>query len=986
MNTLFRFSFVPMLLSFVLSMQNGALAQNTITHQISLSNGQSWCDDGMINGLFSQINSLRAQHGLPGLTMDSVGMKDAEIRATQFITYMSMNTPNTPGFNPHQGYDTTAASLGYSIISEDLAFVESDPAAIVLNIWQDPLHLAAMLAPDANIAGVSCVYSGGIPFWTYEPGCSANFCGQSAPVPTPTPTPTPTPAPPTSTSTPTLDSEEWTFLTLINNYRHQNNVGPLQVSAALEASSQWMSNDMATKNYVSHTDSLGRNPSTRFPAFGYPYAPWGENIAAGLANAQDAFNGWLNACDADASGNCTFAHRQNMLGAGFVVIGIARTYNPNSTYGWYWTTDFGGFVDQTISPPSGPSPTPAVNPPTIKSFVSSPTTITAGQSTLLSWTVVGASTISVDNGIGDVSTLTSKSVSPAQTTTYTLNATNAGGSSTASVTVTVNVPPTPDTQPPTAPTLISAIAKSQTEIDLTWRPSTDNVGVMGYQIIRNGSVLKSVPSAALSYSDSAVSANTTYFYAIKAYDAAGNFSTASNSAQVTTPAAPVPATMCPPPAMGTFTGCYFNNTNLTGQPVFVKTDSQVNFDWGSGSPDRSLSSSGFSVRWQGMFTFAQENYTFNVTTSDGMRLSIDGTVAWSSWQDQPPNSYQFSQSISQGNHLVTVEYYQHTGAGVAKLSWQGSAPSVQRPAIAFFTATPSVITAGQSTTLSWSVSGASSATIDSGVGDVTRTTSILVSPSQTTTYTLVVSNGSGIAVARTLVEVGASSDGQPPTTPSLVSVVAKSSSEVDLAWTASTDNVGVAGYQIIRNGSVLSSVSGTSLLYFDTTVSSGTQYTYSVKAFDAGGNHSMASNSLQVTTPSSGAVSPTTCPAPATGAFTGCYYNNLDLSGNPVFIRTDNQINFTWGTATPDSSVRGPDFSARWQGVFHFDQGNYVFLATISDGMRLSIDGVTWARWRDQAATQYGITETMSAGNHLITVEYYEHTGGATAILSWQKE
>ncbi len=300
-----------------------------------------------------------------------------------------------------------------------------------------------------------------------------------------------------------------------------------------------------------------------------------------------------------------------------------------------------------------------------------------------------------------------------------------------------------------------------------------------------------------------------------------------------------------------------------------------------------------------------------------------------------------------------------------------------------------MITAGHSTTLSWSVSGASTVTIDSGVGDVSSLTSTSVSPSQTTTYTLVASSGRNSAVARVLVTVTAASDAQPPTAPHLVSAVAKSAGEIDLAWTASTDNVGVAGYQILRNGSVLNSVSGTTVLYFDTTTTAGTQYTYLVKAFDAAGNYSAASNSLQVSTPAPGSGPPSgppsSCPAPATGAFTGCYYNNLDMSGNPAFVRTDNQINFRWGTGVPDSSVRGPDFSVRWQGVFNFDQGNYTFLANISDGMRVSIDGLTWARWRDQSPTSYGFSQTLSAGTHLITVEYYEHTGAATAILSWQK-
>src|SRR5205807_837189 len=62
--------------------------------------------------------------------------------------------------------------------------------------------------------------------------------------------------------------------------------------------------------------------------------------------------------------------------------------------------------------------------PTITSFTATPATITAGQLATLSWTVFGATTVSMDNGVGDVSNVTSKSVSPTQTTTYILTASN----------------------------------------------------------------------------------------------------------------------------------------------------------------------------------------------------------------------------------------------------------------------------------------------------------------------------------------------------------------------------------------------------------------------------------------------------------------------------------------------------------------------------------------------------------------------------------
>jgi uncharacterized protein YkwD len=247
-----------------------------------------------------------------------------------------------------------------------------------------------------------------------------------------------------SAQTPTLDSEQSAFLTLINNFRAQNGAGPLQVSVALQQSSQWMSSDLAAKNYFSHTDSLGRDPFTRMTAFGYTHYPEGENIAAGYSDAQNTFTQWQNACDPDSTGACTYAHRQNMLNPGYKVLGIGRAYNASSTYRWYWTTDFGGFIDQTIGS------TPSVPAPSIISFSANPVTISAGQVSTLSWNVSGATSITINNGIGDVTSVTSKVIVPTVTTQYTLTATNTGGSKTASVTVTVN-----GASPAPAPTGVS---------------------------------------------------------------------------------------------------------------------------------------------------------------------------------------------------------------------------------------------------------------------------------------------------------------------------------------------------------------------------------------------------------------------------------------------------------------------------------------------------------------------------------------------------
>ncbi|MBW8795260.1 MAG: carbohydrate binding domain-containing protein [Streptomyces sp.] len=93
---------------------------------------------------------------------------------------------------------------------------------------------------------------------------------------------------------------------------------------------------------------------------------------------------------------------------------------------------------------------------------------------------------------------------------------------------------------------------------------------------------------------------------------------------------------------------------------------------------------------------------------------------------------------------------------------------------------------------------------------------------------------------------GGSSDTQAPTAPTNLTSTGKTSSSVSLSWSAATDNVGVAAYDVYRGSTLATSVSGTSATVSG--LSASTAYTFTVKARDAAGNVSAASNSVSVTT------------------------------------------------------------------------------------------------------------------------------------------
>src|SRR5882724_7236303 len=136
---------------------------------------------------------------------------------------------------------------------------------------------------------------------------------------------------------------------------------------------------------------------------------------------------------------------------------------------------------------------------------------------------------------------------------------------------------------------------------------------------------------------------------------------------------------------------------------------------------------------------------------------------------------------------------------------------------------------------------------------------------------------------------GGTGDTTAPSAPTSLHTTAVTSSSVALAWTASTDNVGVTGYDVFRGATKVTTVPGTS--YTDTGLTASTSYTYTVKAHDAAGNTSAASNAVTVTTSASGGD--TTAPSvPA----------NLHVTAT-----TSTTISLAWNASTDNVGVTGYD-------------------------------------------------------------------------------
>jgi chitodextrinase len=278
----------------------------------------------------------------------------------------------------------------------------------------------------------------------------------------------------------------------------------------------------------------------------------------------------------------------------------------------------------------------------------------------------------------------------------------------------------PDTTAPSVPTGLNVTGTTGSTISLAWTASTDNVGVTGYNIYRDGSKVGS--STATSFTDTGLVQGATHSYQVTAFDAAGNESAKSTAVNGT-----VPDTT--PPIVP---------TGLAAQAT----------------------------------AYNAVKLTWNATTDTG------------------------------GSGLAGYRIYRN----------------------------------GSSTML---------ASVAAGTLTYTDST---VSGSTTYTYTVSAYDGAGNESAQSSsvsVTTPAPPDTTPPSTPTGLQSTAVNLQSITLSWTASTDNVAVAGYQVYRNGVLVGSPTATT--YTDTGLSTGTAYQYTVKAIDTSGNLSAAA-ALSVTT------------------------------------------------------------------------------------------------------------------------------------------
>jgi hypothetical protein len=133
---------------------------------------------------------------------------------------------------------------------------------------------------------------------------------------------------------------------------------------------------------------------------------------------------------------------------------------------------------------------------------------------------------------------------------------------------------------------------------------------------------------------------------------------------------------CPAkPADGTGTGLkgeYFTNQTLTGAAALTRTDPDVDFDWGTGSPDASIPVDHFSVRWTGQVQPRNTGtYTFITTSDDGSRVLVDGKTVVDAFVDQSGNMENTGtiDLVAGQKYSLEVDYYDDTVNALVHMSW-----------------------------------------------------------------------------------------------------------------------------------------------------------------------------------------------------------------------------------------------------------------------------------------------------------------------------
>jgi hypothetical protein len=368
---------------------------------------------------------------------------------------------------------------------------------------------------------------------------------------------------------------------------------------------------------------------------------------------------------------------------------------------------------------------------------------------------------------------------------------------------------------------------------------------------------------------------------------------------------------------------YWNDLDLGGSPAVEREDANIDFDWGTGSPDGAVGADTFSARWTRTVSVSPGTYDFAVTSDDGIRVWIDGVLLLDRWYDHSVQTFHFSRYLGPEHHHIKVEYYENGGFAVAKLSWtriEGDTGGWRGEYFNNMTLSgaPALVRYDADVNFDWgSGSPGYGVVADHFSARWTRTLHLSASRYR---FSLTIDDGARLWVNGQRV-IDEWRD-QSPTT---------FTGEIDLPGGATT---------------------------------------IELEYYEDGGGAVAKLSWIPV--------------GPDTGDWDAEYFNNMHLGGSPALTRQDSAVDFDWGTGSPGGGVNHDQFSARWQNTVSVDPGTYRFSVTVDDGARLWVNGhLLIDVWYDQEATTHSADMYLSGGSVTLKLEYYEHGGYAVCRFWW---
>jgi uncharacterized repeat protein (TIGR03806 family) len=615
----------------------------------------------------------------------------------------------------------------------------------------------------------------------------------------------------------------------------------------------------------------------------------------------------------------------NALGSTTTTTFVDSTASPNTLYN-YTVEAYDRATTPNVSVQSGPvsATTPAAQandttPPTAPTNVAAVAVVGSSTQIALTWTAsTDASGISVYRvlrngtqvGTTQTTTYTDNGLAPATAYTYTVFAVDAAtppNVSAASVTASATTnAATADTTPPAAPTAVSAAPLSDTSIRVSWAATADPSGIREYRVYRGTGasptlVATVLPTVALTFVDTGLTAATAYTYTVRAVDdsPAQNVSAASTAATATTNAAPPPPDDDPPTVPGAFTAIAAGTTS-------------IRLNW-TASTDASGIFEYRIFRDGGASPIAQLGSTVTTYTDSGRTPGTTYTYAIFAVDNAVPANVSASATASATTNTAPDTL----------------APTVPTNLVANVLSSSSIRLTWTASTDTSGISGYRVYRDGAQIGIAATpvyTDSTGLAASTTYTYTVAAVDASpqtNISAQSASVMATTNNippDTTPPSAPTGVTAVAQSSSAILVSWSASTDTEsGISAYRVFRNGSAtaLTTVTGATLSYTDTQLTGSTTYTYTVRAVDGAPtpNVSAASAVASATTLATPDVTPPTVP--------------MNVVATALTAST---IRITWSPSTDDSGIAG--YSV-------FRAGTATPVATLVQGTAFTDTGLT---------------------------------------------